>query len=164
MCIWRMEKMKKLLDGLKDLISRHKILSIICILAFIIVIMMIYIFCSIFVGGSDKYGNRLEGIKEVEISKSKLSELKGKIEDNGEVDSAKVRIEGKIIYIDIKFTNETSKDKAKELANKVLDEFDKDEKNFYDFEFILTQNDTEKGFKLTGTKGPKTKEISFIKS
>jgi hypothetical protein len=156
--------MKRLLSGIKELFLRHKILSIICVLAFVIIIMIIYIFCSIFVGGTNKYGNRLEGIKEVEISKSDISDVKKKIEDNSEVSSAKVRVTGKIVYFDIDFTSDTSKDKAKEIANKVIDNFDKNEQEFYDFEFILTQSDKEDGFKLTGTKGPKTKGISFIKS
>ena len=48
-----------------------------------------------------------------------------------------------------------------------MDEFDEDEKKFYDFEYVLTQNTGDKenaGFKITGTKGPKTEGISFIKS
>lgn len=159
--------MKKLLGGLKDLIMRHKILSMICLLAFIIIVVLLYVFFSIFIGGNNKYGNRLEGIEAVELSKSKLSDIKDSVEKNDEVESAKVRVQGKIVYFDIVFNKDTSKDKAKEIANKTLDEFDKDEKEFYDFEYILTQNmgdDEDAGFKITGTKGPKTEGISFIKS
>lgn len=156
------------MDSLKNLFSRHKILSIICLLAFIIVVILFYVFCSIFVGGNDKYGNRLDGIKEVQFTKSELSDISKEIEKNGEVDSAKVRVQGKIVYLDIVFTKETSKDKAKEIANKTLDSFEKDELKFYDFEYILTQvgsdDKDDAGFKITGTKGPKTDSISFIKS
>lgn len=156
----------KMIEKVKDLISRHKALSIICLLAFIIIVVLLYIFCSVFVGGNDKYGDRLNGIKEVEISKSELSSVKDTIEKNDSVSSAKVRVQGKIVYIDIIFKSEASKDTAKEVANKSLEEFSKKEKNFYDFEFILTQGTkkSDTGFKITGTKGPKTKGISFIKS
>lgn len=154
-----------MLKKLKDLLLRHKLLSIICILAFIIIVMMIYIFFSIFVGGTNKYGNRLEGIKAVEISKSDLSSVKKKIESKDEVESSKVRLEGKIIYIDIKFKEDVKADDAKKIAKEILEEFDEDEQKFYDFEFILYQEkDKDKGFKITGTKGPKTDGISFIKS
>ena len=125
--------------------------------------MMIYIFFSIFVGGTNKYGNRLEGIKAVEISKSDLSSVKKKLEEKDEVELAKVRLEGKIVYIDIKFKDSTKADDAKKIAREILEEFDEKEQKFYDFEFILYQ-DKEDGFKITGTKGPKTDGISFIKS
>ncbi len=155
--------MKNFFGGLKDLLLRHKILSIICILAFVVVMIMLYIFFSIFVSGNDVYGRRLNGIEKVKISKSELKEEADKIEKNGEVKSAKVRIQGKIIYFDITFANGTSKEKAKEIAKKTLDDFSKKEKEFYDFEYVLMQEDSA-GFKITGTSGPKTGGISFIKS
>ena len=49
---------------IKDLVSRHKLLSAICLLAFIVIIMMMYVFFNLFVGGSNKYGDRLKGIEK----------------------------------------------------------------------------------------------------
>ena len=155
--------MKKFLVGLKNLVWRHKILSLICILAFVVVMTMLYVFFSIFVSGSNVYGRRLSGIEKVKITKNELKEEEETIEKNGEVKEAKVRIQGKIIYFDIIFTKETSKDKAKEIAKKTLEDFSEKEKKFYDFEYILTQENSD-GFKITGTSGPKTEGISFIKS
>lgn len=153
---------------IKNLLSRHKILAVICLLALIVIIILFYMFCSIFVGGSDKYGNRLDGIEEVEISKSEMSDIADAIAKDDSVDSAKVRLQGKIIYIDIVYKKDVSKDKAKEIAVKSLDNFDKKEKEFYDFEYVLTQNvgdnEEDTGFKITGAKTPKTDSISFIKS
>lgn len=153
----------KFLRWLKDLVWRHKILSMICILAFTAIVIMLYVFFSIFVSGNDIYGRRLSGIENVKISKSKLSDEASKIEKNGEVKTAKVRLQGKIVYFDIIFNKDVSKDKAKEIAKKTLDDFSKEEKEFYDFEYILTQENSD-GFKITGTSGPKTGGISFIKS
>ncbi|MBR3161692.1 MAG: hypothetical protein IKF19_03070 [Bacilli bacterium] len=155
--------MKKFLIGLKDLILRHKLLSMICILAFTAIMIMLYVFFSIFVSTNNVYGRRLNGIEKVKIAKSELNKKSDKIEKNDEVKSAKVRIQGKIVYFDIIFKKETSKDKAKEIANKTLDEFSKEEKEFYDFEYVLASEDSA-GFKITGTSGPKTEGISFIKS
>ena len=153
---------------IKNLLSRHKILAVICLLALIVIIILFYMFCSIFVGGSDKYGNRLDGIEEVEISKSEMSDIADAIAKDDSVDSAKVRLQGKIIYIDIVYKKDVSKDKAKEIAVKSLDNFDKKEKKFYDFEYVLTQNvgdnKEDTGVKITGAKTPKTDSISFIKS
>lgn len=152
----------------KDLLSRHKILAVICLLALIIIIILFYMFCSIFVGGNDKYGSRLNGIEKVELSKSDLKDVADTIEKDESVDSVEVRLQGKIIYIDIVYKKDVSKDKAKEFATKTLDNFDDDAKEFYDFEYVLSQiagdGEEDTGFKITGAKTPKTDSISFIKS
>ena len=157
--------MKGFFKGLGRLLWRHKLLSIICFLAFVIVLIMLYVFCSIFVGGGDKYGSRLVGIEKVEISKKKVSSVVKEIKKGENVWNAKVRLEGKIVYVDIIFNKDSNGDKAKEIASSVLNSFSDDEKAFYDFEFILSQNtEDNNGFKLTGTKSPKKDNISWIKS
>lgn len=157
--------MKRFFKGVGKLLWRHKLLSLICLCAFAIVLIMLYVFCSIFIGSSGKYGHRLDGIKEVQISKKELSSVTSSIKKSDNVNNASVRIEGKIVYVDIEYNKDTNKDKAKEIANEVLKEFSDDEKGFYDFEFILFQKtDDDKGFKLTGTKSPKNDKISWIKS
>ena len=157
--------MNSFLEKIKDLVSRHRILSMICLLALVIIIILMYIFSSIFTSNGNNYGDRLRGIKDVEIAKSKLSSVSDKIKENSEVTKASVRVQGKIVYLDIEFNADTSLDKAKEIANSSLDNFSDKEKKFYDFEYILYQKkDDNTGFKITGTKGPKTDGISFIKS
>lgn len=148
------------------MLSRHKILTVICFLAFVIVVILFYIFCSVFVGGTNTYGNRLAGIEKVELSEKALDKVEDSIKENAEVDSVNVRVQGKIVYINIVYNNDVALDKAKEIANKSLENFDEEELEFYDFEYIMTQVGSEDndGFKITGTKGPKTDGISFIKS
>lgn len=160
--------MKKFMKGLWDLIKRHKLLSIICFLAFIIVVIMMYLFFSVFIGGNGKYGDRLEGIEEVELTKKDLTSVEEALEENAEVTSSSVRVQGKIVYIHIECTRETSLDRAKELAVIALEKFDEDEKKFYDFGFSLTQIEQEGtediGFVVTGTKNANLDSISWIKS
>lgn len=160
--------MKKLLSKIKKLICKHKLLSVICFLAFIIILIMMYIFFNVFIGGTNKYGNRLDGIDKVEISKSEKGEVKSFIEEKQEVTKANVRIQGKIIYISIEYTSETSLDRAKEIANESLTKFDDNEKNFYDIGFFLTQTAQEgeenSGFVVTGSKNAQLDNISWIKS
>ena len=116
----------------------------------------------------EEYNSLQNGIEEVEISKREMSDIADDIAKDDSVDSAKVRLQGKIIYIDIVYKKDVSKDKAKEIAVKSLDNFDKKEKEFYDFEYVLTQNvgdnKEDTGFNITGAKTPKTDSISFIKS
>ena len=152
----------------KGLISRHKVLAIICLITIVIIAILSYVFLSVLINGNNKYGNRLDGIEEVEISDERISGLEEELEGRDEVSSASVRIQGKIIYINIVFNNDVSLDTAKDIANGTLDSFEDDEESFYDFGFYLTQvgSEDEEGdyFVVTGSKHVGADEISYIKS
>lgn len=156
--------MKKIFGKIKS----HKLLFTICLLAFIIVVIFFYIFFSVFIGGTDKYGNRLDGIEKVKIETKQKEEAVQFLEDKDEVVDASVRVQGKIIYIHIVYKSDVSLDRAKTIANEVLDKFDKDEKAFYDIGYYLTQEKKEgeeaNGFMVTGSKNAKLDSISWIKS
>ena len=153
---------------LKDLILRHKLLSSICLLAFIIIIIMMYVFFNLFVGGSNKYGNRLDGIKSHEVSSSEKNDIVSSLKENEAVSDASVRIQGKIIYIHVVYNRDVSLDKAKEIASGSLSKISDDHKKFYDIGYYLTQVSVEdkndKGFVVTGNKNRELSEISWIKS
>ena len=155
--------MKKILTGLRKMLWRHKLLSLICFLAFAVIAIMMYIFFSVFLGNNGKYGNRLDGIEKVQLSKKELTEVSNWIKDTKVVENCSVRVVGKIVYVDIFFNKDANLNEAKNLAGGALGKFEDDEKAFYDFEFILSQN-KEDGFKVVGTKSPMIDNISWIKS
>ena len=132
--------MKKFFTKIKNLILNHKLLATICLLAFILLVVLLFMVISMTVSTANKYGNRLDGIKEVEIKSKTLKEVENKIKENEEVKDASVRIKGKIIYFDITYNKGTEKDKAKEIANNTLSEFSEEEKSFYDMEYILIED------------------------
>lgn len=159
--------MKKFFRGLGNLIKRHKLLFTICLLAFIIICLMVYVFFSLFMGGADKYGSRLKGIESHEVSKKEIKEVVSFLEEKAEVTSASMRTQGKIIYIHIEYTKETGLDKAKAIANESLTKIEDKDKKFYDIGFSLTQEKNEEnktGFVITGTKSSQLEHISWIKS
>ena len=69
------------------------------------------------------YGNRLEGINKVEIKRKELKEAQKSIEDEGPVVKAKVRIEGKTVFLDVIVKKGTSIDDAKKAASKITSQF-----------------------------------------
>ena len=160
--------MKKFLKGIKDLILRHKILTIICFLAVIGIIALGFIFLNMFVSGSGKYGNRLDGIEKVVIDSKEKREVVSFLEEKDTVKEASVRVQGKIVYINIVFTRDASLDKAKAVATETLALFEDEAKEFYDFGYFLTQVEVEdkedKGYMVTGTKNAKLESITWIKS
>ena len=160
--------MKKFFKGIGGLILRHKLLTIICFLAFIVVIVLVNVFFSMFVSGNGKYGNRLMGIEEVTVSSSEKKDIVSFLEEKDTVTEASVRVQGKIIYINIVFTKDTALSKAKAVAAETLALLEDDKKEYYDIGYFLTQEKTEddenKGFKVTGSKNAKLDNISWIKS
>ena len=122
-----------------------------------------YIFFSVFLGNNGKYGNRLNGIEDVKISRKELASVEKWVKDTKTVEDVSIRIVGKIVYVDITFNKDADKNGAMNLAGSTLEKFDADEKEFYDFEYILSQN-KENGFNITGTKSPKLDKISWIKN
>ena len=147
----------------KNIIMRHKFLFFISVLMFIAIGIMLYVFFSLFVGGNDKYGDRLKGIKTVQISKSETNKHAKEITSKEEVVDSKVRIQWKIIYINIKVNENTSLDRAKEIANEATNLFSEKERKFYDFGYFLSQN-KEDGFIVIGTKNSSSDGIVWMKS
>ena len=152
---------------IKDLFLRHKILSVMSLISLVIIIILLYFFLSIFVSNNNSYGNRLNGIDKVTISKKELKDISKTLSDKSEVSEASVRIQGKIIYFNIVFVNDISLDTAKSVAYSTLENFDEKEKKFYDFGYFLTQSGSKdeenSGFKITGYMHAGQNEITYIK-
>ncbi len=152
---------------IKDLIKRHKVLFILCLFALIAVIVMLFAFLKMTVNTSGRYGDRLDGIEEVSISDDTLTDISSSLEEKEEVSEAVVRVQGKIIYVDITFTASTTLVKGKEIAASVVNEFSDDEQDFYDFSFIIHQeNDEEEAdtWASAGAKNAKDAEVSWTRS
>ena len=126
------------------------IIAISCIVISIILLLKYFYFGN----GGTKYGSRLEGIENVQISDSKRDEVASKISEDNLVKSATVTIMGKRVDIRIVFEDTASLVDAEGIALKSLDNFSDEEKSFYDFEFTLKQEATEKteGFLIMGAK------------
>ena len=151
------------------LIKRHKGLAIIGGLTLILLIVIFAIFSRmIFSTGKGEYGDRLKNIVNIpkDVTKKVLDETKEK----EEVEDIKIRTQGKIVYTTIIFTENTSKDKAKEIAAKTLEYYDEDVIGCYDFEFFLTQKEkldeegNDKAYTIAGTKHPEKEKISWTKN
>ena len=106
---------------IKELFNNHKGLFIVSCLALLFFLIMLFMFISMFFGKfSNSYGDRLEGINEVEINDDKIKEIDKNIEENDIVEKSETRIQGKIVYINITFKESTKLDDAKSIATKAL--------------------------------------------
>lgn len=113
--------------------------SLVCI-AIIIAIFANYIFRS---STNDMYGNRLDGIKDVEITKDKVSEMEESILAMDKVQDVVINIHGKIVNFNIDFSNDATVEEVKNISISCLELLDADYHNFYDLGFLITQSKTE---------------------
>lgn len=162
--------MKNFVSKIKDLFWRHKLLGIVVILSTILFLVLFFMVIWMTVSNVNSYGNRLDGIEEVNLENKFLKEQVTKLEENDQVSSASCRLQGKIVYFVIHFERGTDKKKAMEIATTTLDNFSDDEKGFYDFEYLLSEDAGEESsedvslFVITGTKQNKNDSISWSKN
>ena len=152
-----------------NLIRRHKGLAIIGGLTLILLVVLFAIFSRmIFSTGKGEYGDRLKNI--VNISKDTTKKIIDETKEIDEVEDITIRTQGKIVYTTITFAESTSKDRAKEIANKTLEYYSEEEIECYDFEFFLTQKEmlddegNDKAYTIAGNKHPEKDSISWTRN
>ena len=119
-------------------VMKHKLLFIILIIILVLVFAVSILLKEFSVDNSkDEYGDRLDGIEDVKISKSDSNKLIDGIEELEDVKKCTYRLQGRLIYITITFNEGVELDKAKEIGNKVLEYLDDEEKKYYDVQVIL---------------------------
>lgn len=120
-------------------IRKHKLLFGLSLLfVIIVVIITIFLINISFENENDKYGNRIDGIDNVQISDSKVEEIKNSVLTNTQINKIVYRLDGKLIkfFIEIK-ENEEELD-IENILSIIIEEFDAKEKDFYDFEIFIT--------------------------
>ena len=141
------------MDKIKDWAKKNKGLATIVGLAIILFIILLIIILELLLGGSsNKYGDRLDGIDKVKIEDKTYNEVKEEVKNTDLVTDVSIRLQGKIVYTTIVLKDDTSVDKAKEIASATLDNYSEDELKFYDFSFFLKWIGEEGDTVVTGNK------------
>ncbi len=149
---------------MKHYIKEHKIV-VVAILFLIILLVLSYMAKQVFFSNASNaaYGSRLDGIKEVKITKSDKEALINKIEEDGAVKKCEYNLQGKIVNVTITVNDDVSLDTAKGLASKVLEEFDTDQKSFYDFQIFVRKDNNASDFPIIGYKQNAKEGFSWTK-
>lgn len=149
---------------MKKYIKDHKMV-VAAIIFLLILLVIAYMAKQVFFSGSSNalYGSRLEGIDEVEVSKSDQENLINKIEEDSAVKKCEYNLQGTIINVIITVNDDVGLDTAKALASKVLEEFDDDQKSFYDFQVFIRKDSVASDFPIIGYKQNKKEGFSWTK-
>ncbi len=145
-------------------IKENKLLSILIAIVLVFVIIIICVAAKLLSGNkTTEYGDRLDGIEKVQISKKTTDKLIKELKAEEKVKSVTYTRDGKkqqgrliSVILEVK---DVTKEEAIEIGNKVLNYFDKEEKAFYDIQVYLDNVDEKnKEFPIIGYKH-KTSEV-----
>ena len=122
-----------------------------------------YLFYKYFYAGasSNKYGDRLDGIENYPLPSSLESDIKSLYSDEKSVDTVKVTVEGKVIYITIGFSESLKVENAQSLAVKSLEKIGENNLTFYDVQLILKYTGTEENenYPVFGSKSSNSLKV-----
>lgn len=113
--------------------------------------------------GKTIYGNRLDGIEEVEITKARKESIESAVKEDSATKSVSVNVSGKIIEVIITVQDDTPVDTAKNLSTKISDTLKSDEKKFYDVQIFIKKENDAKDFPIIGYKHHAKDEFSWTK-
>lgn len=138
---------------------------IIAIGIFLILVVLVFQIATMFFPeeGTALYGDRLDGIEEVELSNSKLTKIESNLKSDGAVKEADVSVVGKIVEVIITVQDDTSVDTAKALNTKVLDSLSNKEKKFYDIQIFVKKDSEATDFPIIGYKHHAKDTFSWTK-
>lgn len=94
------------------------------------------------------YGNRLEGIESVKITKENKEAISAALRDTTK--SVKIRVAGKLVNVIIETLPETALADAKNMATTVLANFSDEQKAFYDFQFLIDNSENQDQYPIIG--------------
>ena len=131
--------MEKFLKKLKRFVMKNKLLTILIalillIMIFGIIVIKLWLFPH---SKGTKYGNRLDGIENVELTNSRLEEIKNSFEAKPGFEIKSFRVSGKIVNINVT-AGDISNDDIKAEATRFVKSFSDDEIKFYDFQVWIT--------------------------
>ncbi len=142
--------------------NKFTLIALFCLLIVVIILVQIK---NIFFPdmGRAIYGNRLEGIEDVKITKSELSTLADTLKERDYVKKVTSRVSGKIVECIVTVKEDANLDQSKELASAFYGEFSKDEKKFYDFQIFVKKTKKTDDFPIIGYKHHNKDSFSWTK-
>lgn len=140
---------------IKDMWKNNKVLIVLGLILFVCLIAILVVMFSYFLGGNkDEYGDRLKDISKYPVTEEVKNEYVNSLENDKIVDSVKLNIQGRIIYITINYVLDVNIDDAKSKAEASLKNFNEDILSYYDIMFTIkcSKSENSDGFTLLGAK------------
>lgn len=127
-----------------EIIKKNKY-TVLFIVLFIVLVIVGYQAYSILVPNENRavYGDRLDGIDEVMITSDQMTSINNEIKTNTFVTDCVSDLKGKILYVTVTVTDDTSVDSIRSFPDVVLSKLDDAQKAYFDVQVIFTKPYTE---------------------
>jgi len=135
---------------MKKILKKHKVIILMFVCLIVLSIILIKLLDSYNNDARAIYGNRLEGIDKVKITDTTKKDIEKNIETEGKTEKISVTTQGKIINITITLKDDTSRDDAKKLSDKILEKLTDEQKKFYDIQVFINKKTDEASFPIIG--------------
>ena len=150
---------------MKKFIKNNKLIVITFIICVIFVILVFAVKLTFFPNeGAAIYGDRLDGIEEVEITDDEQDDIVSALEEKEEVSNASCDIQGRILNVLINVNDEVEVNSAKALTSSIIENLEEDQTSYYDIQvFISKDNEQDATFPIIGYKHQDKDEFSWTK-
>ena len=107
------------------------------------------------------YGNRLSGIKKVQIKAKTTDEIKDIFKNNDNVKNVKTVLKGKIYNIVVTTNNDVNPSDLENVCNEALGKFNEEQLKYYDIQFFISSKIEEESKVIVGYKNKDSENISW---
>jgi len=138
---------------LKKLMSKKK--KILIVIIAIVVLVVLRLLYSMVASDTERlYGNRLNGMSKVELSKSELKDLVSSLETTDGVKKASYDQKGRIYNFIIEVEEDADLDKITDLSSNIVDKMSDKQKEYFDIQVFITcdgdSNKVKEDFPIIG--------------
>lgn len=154
---------------MKKFYKENRVFVILMGIALVCIAIIIATFTGYIINSSttDKYGNRLDGIKDIAINKDKVDTMSEEILAMEKVQDVVINIHGKTVNFNIDFANDANLEEIKNAAINCVGFFEEDYLNFYDLQFLVTKKNLEEStenYPIIGYRKAGATQISWSKN
>ena len=151
--------MKKVQEIFKN--NRYTVIAIIAFILLVILGFAVYSFLFPNIG-SPVYGNRLDGIEDVEIKEEQTNKIEKEIKAKEFVSAASSYMKGRIFNVFVTVKDGTSVEDAKSVTTIVMDNLEKDQRAYFDIQVFLTNENAEaSGYPIIGYLNKESENFSY---
>ena len=149
---------------MKNFIKNNKVTVVAFIICVIFVILVFAVKLTFFPNeGTAIYGDRLDGIEEVEITDKQQEDIIKSLEDKDEVKEVSCDIKGRTLNVLITVNDDVELYPAKALTSSITDNLEEDQTSYYDIQVFISKDNDDTRFPIIGYKHQNKDEFSWTK-
>ena len=149
---------------MKNFIKNNKVAVVAFIICVIFVILVFAVKLTFFPNeGTAIYGDRLDGIEEVEITDKQQEDIIKSLEDKDEVKEVSCDIKGRTLNVLITVNDDVELDPAKALTSSITENLEEDQTSYYDIQVFISKDNDDTRFPIIGYKHQNKDGFSWTK-